>query len=89
MFHDFSENVLPAHLGSTILHTDTKRFRTTNLTFRPRNGPDETHVGHDVRPRRSVVRSFPLLSPPCLISWTSKNPANMCIIDTGGFLERL
>ena len=27
-----------------------------------------------------VVRSFPLLSPPCLPSWTWRNVANMCIM---------
>ena len=35
------------------------------------------------------VASFPLLSPPCLPSWTSKSLANMCIIATGGFFGRL
>ena len=57
--------------------------------FRPRSGSNRAHVGDGFRPYRSVVRSFPLLSPPCLPSWTSKNVANMCVIATGGLHGRL
>ena len=88
-FDDFSENVLPAYVGSTILDIDTKHFTSKILFFRPQNGSDKANFGHDFQPYRSVVRSFAPLSPPCHPSWTSKNLANMWIIATGGFLERL
>ena len=88
-FHDFSENVLPARVGSTILTIATTHFKSKISIFRPRSGSNRAHVGDGLRPYRSVVRSFPLLSPPCLPSWTSKNVANMCIIATSGLLERL
>ena len=89
MFMIFFENVLPALVGSTIPDIDIKHFTSKISLFLPRDGADKAHVGHDFQPYRSVVHSFPLLSPPCLPSWTSKDLANMCIIATGGLLERL
>ena len=86
-FHEFSENVLPAHIGSAILNIDTKHFQSP--LFGPRSDPNRTHFSYDFQPYRSVARSFPLLSPPCLSSWTSKNLAFVCILATGGFLGRL
>ena len=59
------------------------------LFFRHRNCPNWAYVGDDFRPYRSVVRPFPLLSPPSHPSCTSKNVANMCTIATGGLLGRL
>ena len=89
LLHDFSENVLAALVGSTILDIDTKHFRSKLSLFLPRDDPDKGHFGYDFRPCRSAVQPFPFLSPQCLPSWTSKNLANMCIIATGGFLGRL
>ena len=88
-FHYLSENVFPVAVGSTILNIDTKPFTSKVSLFLPRNSPDKAHFVHDCLPYRSVVRSFPLLSPPCLPCWTSKSIANEYIITTGGFLERL
>ena len=76
-------------MGSTILNIDTKHFQSKTSLFGPRNNPNRAHFGDGFQPYRSVVRSFPLLSPPCLPSWTSKNVAFVCIIATGGFLGRL
>ena len=88
-FQEFSENVIPACTGSIILKIGLKHFYRKILLFWRRNGPTWACFGHVFQPYRSAVQSFPLLSPPCPPSWTSKILANMCIIATGGFLGRL
>ena len=89
LFHVFSENVLPAWVGSTILIINTKHFTWKLSLFRHRSGPNKAHFGRDFQSCRSVVRPFRLLSPPCPPSWNSKILANTCIIATDGFLGRL
>ena len=88
-FHEICENVLPACIGNTILNIATKHFQSKISLFSPRSGPTWAHFGGDVRPYRSAVRAFPLLSAPCPSSWSSKTRANMCISATGGILGRL
>ena len=39
-WHDFSENVLPAQVGTTILDIDTKHLNLKISLYRPRHGPD-------------------------------------------------
>ena len=54
--YDFVEEVLPAYVGSTILHIDTKHFESKNALF-----------ALPIARARSVVRSVgiagPLLTP--------------------------
>ena len=88
-FHGCSGKVLPVPVGSRIRNLETKHFISNISLFRHRNGSRTTHLNYEFRPYRFAVGSFPFLSPPCLPSWTSKNLANMCIIATGGLLERL
>ena len=70
MFYDFSENALPASVGSAILHIYTTHTPSKNSLLRPRNKPDKANFGHGFRPYRFVARSFSRSSPPCFPSWT-------------------
>ena len=58
-FHDFSENVLPARVVTTILDIGAQHIKANILLFRPRNGGDKAY-GHDFRIYRCVARSFPI-----------------------------
>ena len=87
--HDVAEIVLPAEVANTILNIDKKHSRSKISLFRPRNGPDKANFCFDFRAYRSVVRSVPLVSPPCPPGWTAKKTTNICIIAKGAFLDRL
>ena len=63
LFHDFSENVLPALVGTAILDIDAKHFASKISLFRLQNGSDKIHFGHVIFSRIALLLvSFPLYS---------------------------
>ena len=78
-FHTFSKKCSPPLVGSTFLKIGPHHFALKVSLFRRRTGPNKAHVGNSVWSYRSVVRSFPLLSAPCLPSRISKT-SQICVL---------
>ena len=78
-FHEISENVFPACIGSTILNIDTKHLLWKISFFRRRNGPGKAHFNNDFRPYRSAVQSFPFYPLHAPQAGPQKSP-QICVL---------
>ena len=88
-FHDFSEKVLPACVGSTILDIDTEHFTSKSHLADPYPCSDPSI---DPSCGSRFLALIPALQPwsrqlSLLVWW--KNATKVCIKTTGGLLARL